>query len=168
MSTLPFPFLTALPAPYQLRLQRDDDEAFAAALYSTTRDDLRQMPAAPAMIEQLIAMQRRMQSHGYRQAFPHAAYLVLQHGDTAIGRLVIERRGAQLRLVDIAIVPAARGQGAGGAVLRGLQALADAEQLQIHLGVNRNNPGARKLYLQLGFRVHAQDEVQEQLVWGAP
>ena len=33
-----------LSAPYQLRAQRDDDDGFAAALYSSTRDDLRQMP----------------------------------------------------------------------------------------------------------------------------
>lgn len=30
-------------------------------MYGATRDDLRQMPAEPALIEVLIAMQRRMQ-----------------------------------------------------------------------------------------------------------
>ena len=123
-----------LSAPYQLRAQRDDDAGFVAALYSSTRDDLRQMPAEPAVIEQLIAMQQRMQSHGYRQAYPHAAYLVLQRGDTPIGRLI---------LVDIAILPAAQGQGAGSAVLRGLQAQAGAERRDIHLAVNKSNTAAR-------------------------
>ena len=157
-----------LSAPYQLRAQRDDDDGFAAALYSSTRDDLRQMPADPAVIEQLIAMQQRMQSHGYRQAYPHAAYLVLQHGDTPIGRLVLDRQDQVLHLVDIAILPAAQGQGAGSAVLRGLQAQAGAQQCRIHLAVNKSNTAARALYQRLGFRPRGENDVQEQLEWSAP
>ncbi|MGK5050061.1 GNAT family N-acetyltransferase [Janthinobacterium sp. RB2P8] len=159
-----------LSAPYQLRIQRDDDDGFAAALYSSTRDDLRQMPAEPADIEQLIAMQQRMQSHGYRQAYPHAAYLVLEHGDTPIGRLILDRQDQDqvLHLVDIAILPAAQGQGAGSAVLRGLQAQAGADQLHIHLAVNKSNTAARALYQRLGFRLRGENEVQEQLEWSAP
>ena len=160
--------LASLPAPYQLRIQRDDDDGFAAALYSSTRDDLRQMPAEPAVIEQLIAMQRRMQSHGYRQAYPHAVYLVLQHGETPIGRLILDRQGEVLHLIDIAILPAAQGQGAGSAVLRGLQAQAGAEQWQIHLAVNKSNTAARALYQRLGFRLRGENDVQEQLAWSAP
>ncbi|MGX9773909.1 GNAT family N-acetyltransferase [Janthinobacterium aestuarii] len=157
-----------LSAPYQLRVQRDDDDGFAAALYSSTRDDLRQMPADPAVIEQLIAMQQRMQSHGYRQAYPHAMYLVLQHGDTPIGRLVLDRHDQVLHLVDIAILPPAQGQGAGSAVLRGLQAQAGAQQCRIHLAVNKSNTAARALYQRLGFRLRGENDVQEQLEWSAP
>lgn len=162
----------ALPlcAPYQLRVQRDDDDGFAAALYSSTRDDLRQMPAEPAVIAQLIAMQQRMQSHAYRQAYPHAVYLVLQHGDTPIGRLVLDRQDQDrvLHLVDIAILPVAQGQGAGTAVLRGLQAQAGAQQCHIRLAVNNSNTAARALYQRLGFRLRGENEVQTQLEWSAP
>ena len=157
-----------LSAPYQLRVQSDDDDGFATELYSSTRDDLRQMPADPAVIAQLIAMQQRMQSHGYRQAYPHAAYLILQHGDTPIGRLVLERQDQLLHLVDIAILPAAQGQGAGSAVLRGLQAQAGAQQCRIHLAVNKSNAAARALYQRLGFRPRGENDVQEQLEWSAP
>ncbi|MEF2268440.1 GNAT family N-acetyltransferase [Janthinobacterium sp. LS2A] len=157
-----------LSAPYQLRVQRDDDDGFAAALYSSTRDDLRQMPADPAVIEQLITMQQRMQSHGYRQAYPQAMYLVLQHGDTPIGRLVLDRLDQVLHLVDIAILPAAQGQGAGSAVLRGLQAQAGAQQCRIQLAVNKSNTAARALYQRLGFRLCGENDVQEQLEWSAP
>lgn len=76
-------------------------------------------------------MQQRMQSHGYRQAYPHAAYLVLQRGDTPIGRLILDRQDKVLHLVDIAILPAAHGQGAGSAV--------------------------RALYQRLGFRLRGEN-----------
>ncbi|MGK5045353.1 hypothetical protein ACQ4WP_05530 [Janthinobacterium sp. GB4P2] len=64
MHALPLSALASLPAPYRLRVQRNDDDGFAATLYSATRDDLRQVPADPAVIEQLITMQRSMQSQG--------------------------------------------------------------------------------------------------------
>lgn len=168
MSTLPFSALAALPAPYQLRPQCNDDDGFAAALYSSTRGDLRQMPAEPAFIEKLIAMQRHMQTQGYRQAYPHAHYLVLQRDASPIGRLVIEQQGRVLHLIDIAILPAAQGQGAGSAVLRGLQAQASAQRLSIHLAVNKSNAAARQLYQRLGFQLRGENEVQEQLAWSAP
>lgn len=102
-------------------------------------------------------MQQRMQSHGYRQAYPHAAYLVLQRGDTPIGRLILDRQDKVLHLVDIAILPAAHGQGAGSAVLRGLQAQAGAEQRDIHLAVNKSNTAVRALYQRLGFRLRGEN-----------
>lgn len=170
MNTAPsFPSATfALPVPYQLREQQTgSDDGFAAMLYSSTRDDLRQMPGDPAFVEQVINMQRHAQNAGYRQAYPQASYLVLQAADRPIGRLVIHRADAVLRLVDIAILPEARRQGAASAVLACLQALAASEKLRIELAVNRNNLAARSLYQRLGFRLHDEDALQEHLAWSA-
>ncbi|MCC7700957.1 GNAT family N-acetyltransferase [Janthinobacterium sp. GW460P] len=108
-----------------------------------------------------------MQSHGYRQAYPHAAYLVLQRGDTPIGRLILDRQDKVLHLVDIAILPAAHGQGAGSAVLRGPQAQAGAEQRDIHLALNKSNTAARAVPA-AGFSPARGKQVQEQLEWSAP
>lgn len=168
MHTLP-PFLspTALRAPYQLRPQHDADDAFAATLYRSSRDDLRMLPGDPAFVEQLLAMQQRAQILGYRQAYPQASYLVLEREGTAIGRLVLDHDGTVLRLVDIAILPEAQNHGGGGAVLRGLQALAGARQWRLELGVNKSNLAARRLYQRLGFRLLAEDALQEQLSWSA-
>ena len=164
----PFPPPAALPAPYGLREQHAGDEAFARALYASTRDDLRRMPGPAALAEQLIAMQWRAQVHGYRQAYPLASYLVLERDGTPIGRLVLDRDGDALRLVDIAILPDEQGCGAGSAVLRGLQALAGAQRLALTLAVSLANTGARRLYRRLGFSPDAQDALQEQLAWRAP
>lgn len=166
----PFPDLplAALPAPYRLRDMRAGDagdDAFACALYSSTRDDLRLLPGPPALAEQLIAMQWRAQVLGYRQSYPHAFYLVLEHDGAPVGRLVLDQDGDALRLVDIAILPGERGRGAGSAALRGLQALAGARRLHLALGVSKSNTAARRLYRRLGFELRAEDELQEQLAW---
>lgn len=166
--SFPAAAVAALPAPYQLRDQcTGDDDAFAADLYRATRDDLRQMPGDPAFVEQLISMQQRAQMLGYRQAYPQASYLVLQSADRPIGRLVIHREGAVLRLVDIAILPEARRQGAALAALTFLQALAAHDQLRIELAVGKDNLAARSLYQRLGFGLHGEDALQQQLAWSA-
>jgi ribosomal protein S18 acetylase RimI-like enzyme len=160
--------LAALTAPYQLREQRTgDDDAFAAELYRSTRDDLRQIPGDPAIIEQLMAMQQRAQITGYQYTYPQASCLVLQRAGIPIGRLVIHRQDSVLRLVDIAILPAAQRQGAALAVLTCLQTLATNDQLRIELAVRKGNLAARSLYQRMGFRLYGEDALQEQLAWSA-
>lgn len=69
-------------------------------MYGATRDDLRQMPAEPALIEVLIAMQRRMQLHGYRQRRPKRMQLQIRLGvkgnNTAVRKLHL-RLGCQVQ-----------------------------------------------------------------------
>ncbi|CDG84045.1 GNAT family N-acetyltransferase [Janthinobacterium agaricidamnosum] len=158
-----------LPTPYRLRPFNDnaEDAAFAAALYRSTRDDLRLMPADPAFIADLIAMQQRMQIQGYRQAYPQADYLVLEQDGAAIGRLVLDRDDTALRIVDIAILPQAQGQGAGSAVLGALQAAAAKQDQCIRLGVSHGNLAARAFYARLGFHAASEDALQQQLIWSA-
>jgi ribosomal protein S18 acetylase RimI-like enzyme len=165
--SLSFPS-ASLPAPYRLRDQcTGGDDAFAAELYRSTREDLRQMPGDPAFVEQLMAMQQRAQILGYRQAYPQASYLVLLYANRPIGRLVIDREGAVLRLVDIAILPEAQRQGAAFALLTCMQTLATNEQLRIELAVGKGNLAARRLYQRLGFHLDSEDALQEQLAWSA-
>lgn len=166
-----FPFaaaFAALPAPYQLREQGmgdAGDDAFAAALYRSTRSDLLQIPGDPSVIEQLISMQQRAQTMAYRHNYPQAAYLILQRGVEAIGRLILQQHDAVLHVVDIAILPQAQQQGAATAVLSHLQALASKQGLHMELAVNKSNQTARRLYQRLGFEPYAEDEVQEHLRW---
>ena len=54
------------------------NETFFAALYRASRDELLALPADPAMIDGLVAMQQRMQAAGYRHNYPEARYQVLR------------------------------------------------------------------------------------------
>ncbi|WP_164558096.1 GNAT family N-acetyltransferase [Massilia atriviolacea] len=157
-----------LPAPLLLRAIGADDQAFLSELYASTRDDLAAMAAEPAFLAQLIGMQQRMQSQGYRSAFPDAAYAIVERAGQPIGRLVTEADGARLHLVDLAFTPSARGQGYGGSVLRALQAAAGARGLALTLSVLRANEGAARLYARHGFDTVASDDVQLRMRWSAP
>jgi GNAT superfamily N-acetyltransferase len=154
-----------LPPPLLLRHAAEGDDAFCRALYGATRDDLRQLPLPPAMIEDLIAMQYRAQEGGRHAAFPHAEVLVLDHGGVPAARMVVDAQGPQWRLVDIAVWPAMRGRGLGRALLDALQAGAAAEGAGIGLAVARTNALALRLYTRAGFTIAGTDDMHYQMTW---
>jgi GNAT superfamily N-acetyltransferase len=58
---------------------------------------------------------------------PGAQFPVGEFGNQPVGRLCLARWTREIRVIDIALIPAARGQGIGGALLR--QIIDDGEQL---------------------------------------
>lgn len=160
--------LTRAPAAVLLRPAVTSDQAFLDALYLSTRDDLQALAGDPALrptIAALIAMQQQAQATGYRAAYPGAEYLVIEHGGAAVGRVVVHADDGSLRLVDISVLPAARGHGCATAVLSQLQQRAAGAAHAMHLTVRRDNAGARRLYQRLGFAIVADDALDLHLRW---
>jgi GNAT superfamily N-acetyltransferase len=157
--------LCDLLLPVEARAPGDGDAAFLARLYASTRTDLHSLTADPALVDSIIGMQQRFQAVGYRHDFPDAHYLVLEHAGAPCGRIVVDAGPAALRLVDIALLPEARGQGLGRHILRALQGCARAAGVPLTLSVHHANPRARRLYLALGFQSSARNEVSEQMLW---
>jgi GNAT superfamily N-acetyltransferase len=156
-----------LPYPFQLRPVREDDQNFVDMLYDSTRADLKEIAVDHSFIGELIKMQQEMQSQGFRTEFPAAQYLMLMRGDDRIGRIVLELRPGTLHLVDLALCPSARHQGAGTLVLRALQGWAAERGSSVTVSVSHGNPAARRLYLALGFELSDNDAVQARLRWQA-
>lgn len=154
-----------LPCNLQIRNADDGDIAFRRALYAATRDDLRQLALPAEFIDNLISMQQQVHEAGQLGAFPQAVHWIVECNAEPVGRVVFDMSGSEWRLVDIAIAPAARRQGVGGAVLRALQRYAEAQRTCIGLAVTHSNDAARRLYAAAGFRVRASDALQEQLIW---
>lgn len=159
-----------LPSPFRLREidpASDRDTAFLAALYRSSRQDLLQMQADMGMIDQLIAMQQRMQEHGYRQAYPQACYQLIEKDGEPAGRLIVQRGQHAMHVIDIVLLPQAQGMGTGAAVLAGLQQHAAANGCSVSLAVNKHNGAAQRLYARLGFLPEGEDALQYQLRWSA-
>jgi len=143
------------------------DEAFFAALYTSTRDDLLALPADPSMIDGLIAMQHRLQVAGYRNSYPQAVYQVLERDGVAVGRLVTAAVDGALRVVYIAVLPSARRAGVAADALRHLQVQAAGAGHAVVLSVRQDNVAARHLYEVLGFAVDSEDTMRLELRWHA-
>ena len=143
-----------------------DDAPFLARLYASTRQDLLGSGSAdPTLAASIMAMQQRLQLADYRQRFPDAIYLILEEAGEPVARIVVDHGPLAMRLVDIALLPHARGRGTGSAVLRALQQWAAAHRLPLTLSVHRSNPQAHRLYLGLGFSIEHAGEHADALRW---
>ena len=134
-----------------LRPARDRDREFLYRVYASTREDeLAVVPWTDAQREEFLRMQFAAQDSHYHTHFPDAAYdLVLRDGQP-IGRLYVDRRPDELRILDIALLSEHRGGGIGTGLMRELldEAARTGKAVRIH--VEHNNPALR-LYHRLGF-----------------
>ena len=154
-----------IPADLHMRPALPSDEDFFLALYRSTRDDLLGLLADPRYIDGIIAMQRQMQVVGYRSSYPGAVVEVLELDGRPAGRLVTAAVAQAIRVVDIAVMPQARGRGVAGETLRRLQRQAARDGHDLTLAVLKSNAGARRLYAALGFVPVAEDAVRLELRW---
>jgi len=134
----------------QLRPCRDEDERFLFEVHASTRvEELAALD--PAQREQFLEMQHLAQHTYYHQRFPDCEFLVIERSGVPMGRLYLDRRQDELRIVDIALLDEFRGHGVGSYLLRRILDEAEMAGLPVRIHVEKNNP-ARTLYDRLGFR----------------
>jgi ribosomal protein S18 acetylase RimI-like enzyme len=147
---------TAAPAGLSLRRTTDADLAFLADVYASTRHQ--ELSAVPWTDEEKAAFLRwqfESQHQYYQQYYPGCEFLIIEKPNGSspepIGRLYVDRWPDQIRLVDIALLPAYRGAGFGGALLRSILAEGAASGRPVTIHVEANNR-ALALYQRLGFK----------------
>ncbi|MCU1349273.1 MAG: acetyltransferase, partial [Acidobacteria bacterium] len=91
---------------------------------------------------------------------------VIERDGLPIGRLYLNYLPDDLRIVDIALAPEARGQRVGGTILEQLLADAVASGRGVSIHVEMQNPALR-LYERLGFRPVDQNGVYLLMRWKA-
>lgn len=119
------------------------------------------------LAEQMLRMQFDAQGQAYAERFPEAIESVVLENGEPIGRLWVHRTVDEVRVLDIRIAPAHRGQGVGGRLLRDLQAEAAARGARVTLTVAVDNPGALRLYERLGFVEVDRTETDIVMEWTA-
>ncbi|WP_418058543.1 GNAT family N-acetyltransferase [Pimelobacter simplex] len=143
------------------------DEPFLLALYAAGRAaELDQVAWPPGQREAFVAMQHDLRERQYRAAYPDAEHSVVEVADHPAGRLLLNRGEREIRVVDIALLPAHQGRGVGGTLLRRVldDAAATGDGVPVSLQVERAGR-ARALYERLGFVVVAEDDVRLSLTW---
>lgn len=111
-----------------------------------------------------LRQQFEAQDAYYREHYAGAEFLILEWDGQAVGRLYVDRWPGEIRLMDVALLPEARGQGVGTRLLRELQDEARAAGKPLRIHVERFNPALR-LYERLGFRVLEDRGVYLFLEW---
>ena len=143
----------------------DDDLPFLTEVYASTRDEeMRMAPWSEQEKEAFLRSQFDFQHRYYREHYPACEFLIMERAGTRIGRLYVDRWPDQIRIVDISLVPEARGAGIGGAMMQQLLAEGEAQRLPVTIHVEVNNP-ARRLYERLGFRDGESNGVYTLMRW---
>lgn len=149
----------------RLRPETGDDLPFLRELYAGTREaELAAVPWPDAEKRAFLHQQFEAQRRYYRQQMPDAAFDIIEVDGDRAGRLYVDRRDDELRLVDIALLPDWRGQGIGTGLLRELMAEAGARDAPLRIHVEKNNP-AYRLYRRLGFECIEDKGVYDLLEW---
>lgn len=139
------------PPPLTLRPASPADDPFLFRLSASTRqDELAALDWNAAQRDAFLRQQFAAQRAHYRAAFPHAAHDVILRGKTAIGAWIVDRNPAEIRLVDLALLPEFRRGGIGTELLRMLLDETRAARTPLRLHVLKPSPAVR-LYTRLGF-----------------
>lgn len=143
----------------------EGDEEFLARLYASTRwEELQQAPWSDEQRLAFLRQQFEAQHIYYQEHFPNAAFDIVQVGGKDAGRLYIDRREDEIRLIDIALLPGFRGQGVGGRLMAKILKEGQEAGLLVRIHVEQNNP-AMRLYLRLGFKKIEDQGVYHLMEW---
>ena len=135
-----------------LRPITDDDQEFLYLLYASTREEeLSVAPWDDAQKEEFLRMQFKAQHLHYQEHFSDAKFEVIEVDGEPGGRLYLQRRDDEHRIVDIALLPKHRRKGIGGKIMQEILDEASLAKLPVRIHVEHNNP-ARHLYDRLGFQ----------------
>jgi GNAT superfamily N-acetyltransferase len=136
-----------------LRLAEPTDEPFIRHLFKTARAEsftAAQLP--PTVLDAVLEQQFRAQSAGYATQFPDAISLVIARHDEPIGRLILRRDALCWHIIDILLLPSARGHGIGTDIIQAVaQTAREQGARELALVVLTTNVAARRLYGRLGF-----------------
>jgi ribosomal protein S18 acetylase RimI-like enzyme len=138
-------------AAYTLRPVQEEDEALLLAVYSSSRaDEMALVPWDAAQKQAFLQMQFSAQQTHYRAYFPEARHdLILAEGQP-VGRLYVDRRETEIRILDVTLLPETRGRGIGTQILLDLMEEADHGNKSCSIYVESFNRSLG-LFQRLGF-----------------
>jgi ribosomal protein S18 acetylase RimI-like enzyme len=135
----------------ELRAISDADAEFLFGVYASTRaDELAPIAWTDAQKHAFLRMQFDAQRKDYWSNYDTSRFQIVMCDGVDAGRLYVERRGDDLRIIDIALLPPFRNRGIGSFLLQQLFGEADDAVLDVRIHVEFNNP-AQRLYARLGF-----------------
>lgn len=152
--------LTTSAGTLRLRQERPADAEFCFTLFRSARPLEAQLAHLPPDLRAtLMRGQFLAQAAGHQAQHPGATPWLLELDGAPVGRLLLDESGPAWHVVDLALLPAWRGQGVGTALLRHLRQQAQQAGAKLKLAVTAENLAAQRLYLRLGWRPAGGDGV---------
>lgn len=148
-------------------LDNPQDEAFLVRLYASTRAaELALVPWTEAQKEFFARLQATAQRQHYRAEYPAAEEFLIYADETPAGRLYVDRRAAEIRLLDFSLLPDFYAGNVGPQVLAPwlAEGAATGKSVTIHLP-----PGdpLQSLFERLGFALVSDNGAHRLFEWRA-
>lgn len=141
------------------------DHGFLYTVYASTRtEELAPVPWTDEQKAAFLRQQFNAQHAHYQKHYGDARFEIILRDGEPVGRLYVARWPSEIRIVDIALLPAHRNAGIGGQLLRELLAEGAAAGKTVSIHVERFNP-AMRLYQRLGFTEVADLGVYAMMEW---
>jgi ribosomal protein S18 acetylase RimI-like enzyme len=103
-------------------------------------------------------------NRGYAGMFPAGQFCIICQDNRPIGRLVVNRSAEEVRVVDLALLPAHRNRGIGTLLMRQVCDEAARSGKPVRLSVLKNNRAAR-WYERLGFTKTGEAGFHDEMEW---
>ena len=151
--------------PITLREVTAEDEAFLLEVYASTRAlELSLVPWSDEQREAFLKFQFEAQHTHYRTQFPEASYQIIFDDTERVGRLYVLRDPAEMRVLDITIMPQHRNAGIGTLLMRDLLTEAQQAGKPLSIWVEHFNP-SQTLFQRLGFSKIEEDGYNYLMQW---
>lgn len=140
-----------ITANIKLRPSVPEDENFLVAVYGSTRQqELAMVPWNDEQKDAFIRFQLNAQLTHYQNEYPRAEYLIIVFESQPVGRLYLDRRETEIRIMDITLLPEHRDKGISSPIIQRLKddAAASGKKLSINLDkLSQSQP----VFERLGF-----------------
>ena len=141
------------------------DKDFLFRVYASTReDDLALVDWSETEKAAFLQMQFEAQHTHYTEHFGQANFDLILLAGEPVGRLYLDRRDDEIRIIDIALLTEHRRQGIGSRLLKQILAEGESAGLPVRIHVERYNP-ALHLYYRLGFQQIGDEGVYFLMEW---
>lgn len=149
-----------------LRPVRQLDDALLLRIYSSTREEeMAMVPWSDDEKQSFLTMQFTAQSTDYQSRFPDSEHSIIVADGEEAGRIWIDRRSDEIRLLDITVLPKFRNRGVGQLLLEQLQTEAGEIGVALRHSVFNTNQDALRLYERMDFVVVEDFETYVLMEW---
>ncbi|POZ59953.1 GNAT family N-acetyltransferase [Chromobacterium alticapitis] len=156
---------SAMAQGLSLRPARSCDEPCIVRIYRSARPDLLWIDGEADLIEAVQRQQYQVLQIGAGKQYPNAMHFMVEKSGSTVGVVMVDFGHNEVRVIFLAMLPEARGQGYGKVVLQALQQAAQQVRCPLAAVVWHSNGEARKLYQSLGFVQEEAGSMADKLIW---
>jgi RimJ/RimL family protein N-acetyltransferase len=156
---------TIITATVKLRAVQPDDEEFLISVYASSREqELAMVPWTDEQRYVFAKFQFQAQLNYYQTEFPNSEHSIILSEGEPVGRLFIDRREAQIRILDITILTRHRGKGIGTPIIRHVMDLAGAAGKSVGINLDLFST-SQQTFERLGFKPTEKTDSHTLYVW---